>query len=123
MINKSSVDTAKLALINIKRYSEEKNKECSRVRMSKKTLRHISGRTVIRDSFIDELIDAFASLGWHFFMHSDTEYVMIESVKVDTWAKIASSRITDLLKKNGDVDVEYERLFEVYDNSPLSEDE
>ena len=115
-MNISPSTTAKLALINIKRYSDEKEKEYSRARMSKDTVRWLSGRTVLRDSFIEELTDAFRHLGWHFFTHNDTEFALLQVDKANVWPKISSKRVRGLIQlaEQGiveDIDDEYQKYF------------
>ncbi|CDG84010.1 hypothetical protein [Janthinobacterium agaricidamnosum] len=126
-MNKSAAVTAKLAIINGKFYAEEKQKEYTRHRISKNSLRKLSGRERIHDTFIEELIEEFARLGWHFFIHSDTEYAVLQADKVNVWAKLGTSRVHELIKKmdNGDedaVDDEFDRLFGA-DDEPSSDDE
>ena len=126
-MNKSAAITAKLAIINGKFYADEKQKEYTRHRVSKNSLRVLSGRERIHDAFIEELIEEFARLGWHFFTHSDTEYAVLKAEKVNVWAKLGTSRVHDLIKKmdksNEDaVDDEYDRLFGA-DDEPSADDE
>jgi hypothetical protein len=88
--------TAQLLILNLFRFSEEKNKEISRCRFSKATLKRIAGRKKLRESFLMDLSDELFSLNWHFIEHSDTEFAIIQVGKIDVWTKIASSRINDL---------------------------
>lgn len=127
-MKKSATITAKLAIINGKLYAEEKHKEYTRHRISKNSLRTLSGRERIHDTFVDELTEEFARIGWHFFQHSDTEFGILKADKVNVWAKLGTSRVHDIIKKmdNGNenaVDEEYERWFGNDDESSLSEDE
>lgn len=115
-MKKSASTTAKLAIINGKLFAEEKQKEYTRHRISKNSLRKLSGRERIHDTFVAELIEEFARLGWHFFEHTDTEYAILKADKVNVWAKLGTTRVHDLIKKldnGGDdaVDDEYDRLF------------
>jgi len=122
-MNKTACVTAKLALINAQLFADEKNKEYSRLRMSKSTLRRLSGRECLRDVFINDLIEEFIRLGWHFFVHTDTEFGLIKADRIKAWAKIGASRVQELIEEIDDgiddvVDKEYERLFGVIDNQP-----
>lgn len=89
----STETVAQLILININRFAAEKNKEYSRVKISKKSLRKIAGRSIIRDAFIEALQEKFFGLGWHFGVHSDTEYYLIEKKKLDAWGRVGCSRV------------------------------
>ncbi len=89
--------TAKLLLINLSRFSDEKSKEFSRCRISKTTLKRIAMRERLREAFTEALADELLCLGWHLIDHSDTEYAIIQIDKIDVWPKIASSRISDLV--------------------------
>ncbi|MET3124855.1 hypothetical protein AAKU67_004477 [Oxalobacteraceae bacterium GrIS 2.11] len=127
-MKKTATTTVKLALINAQRYANEKNKEYSRLRMSKDSLRRLSGRERIHDTFVDELTEEFARIGWHFFVHTDTEFGILKAEKVNVWAKIGTTRVSDLIEEtdsgNEDAaDVEYERIFGINDGSSISEDE
>ena len=127
-MKKTATTTAKLVLINAKRYADEKNKEYSRLRISKNSLRKISGRERIHDTYVDDLNEEFARIGWHFFAHSDTEFAILKAEKVNVWAKIGTTRVDTLIEEMDDgnndaVDTEYKRLFGVNDCSSLSEDE
>jgi hypothetical protein len=127
-MKKTAATTAKLAIINGKLYAEEKSKEYTRHRISKNSLRTLSGRERIHDSFVEELIEEFARLGWHFFEHSDTEFGILKADKVNVWAKLGTRRVQDLIEKinSGDddaVDDEYDRWFGINDESSLLEDE
>lgn len=127
-MKKSAAITAKLAIINGKLFAEEKNKEYTRHRISKNSLRKFSGRERIHDTYIEELIEEFARIGWHFFQHSDTEFGILKADKVNVWAKLGTSRVHDLINKidNGNedaVDEEYDRLFGINDEQSLLEDD
>ncbi|WP_227633122.1 hypothetical protein, partial [Klebsiella pneumoniae] len=60
----SAAHTAKLIVLNAYYYGQEKDKNISRYKISKNTLRTMSGRNSIRTSFLSELDYELAELGW-----------------------------------------------------------
>ena len=105
---------AQLLLINLSRFSEEKKKEHSRIRISKKGLKKASGRVLIRDAFVEALKEEFFALGWHFGEHTDTEYYLLEQSKIDSWGTAACTRVNKEIKKLrecADYAGEIERIF------------
>jgi hypothetical protein len=103
-MNVSANQSAKLIIMNLDCYSGEKEKKYSRVRISKDTMRKITKRERLRDSFVNELSDELYQLGWHLIDHSDTEFAIIEAERVSRWAKISSQRISNFLDHPEDID-------------------
>lgn len=102
--------SAKLIVMNLGRYSGEKEKSYSRIRMSKNTMRKITGRERLRESFINELSDMLYKLGWHLIDHSDTEFAIIAVDRVSRWATISSQRISNLLDHPEEIDSEWAKF-------------
>ncbi|WP_110975099.1 hypothetical protein [Acinetobacter sp. WCHAc060042] len=91
---KSVADTAKLILINVKLYELEKDKEVSRHRISRDTLKRISQRKAIQERFVKLLIDELSELGWT-LIKVDNDYALIESEKLTSWIKLSSKRLRE----------------------------
>jgi len=87
--------TARLLLINLQRYADEKSKDYSRFRCSKPTLRSICGRAKLYPSFLEELQEEFLQLGWQMFESGDGEFAFIRGDKLVTWPKVGRQRITN----------------------------
>ena len=108
---------AKLIVLNLMRYEEEKGKEVSRARITKDTFRRLSGRDILRTKFKDDVKDSLSKLGWYFEEHRDTEFYLIKKVKLDNWTKISFSRVRNILdiedldKQKDIVDRLYEERF------------
>uniref|UniRef100_UPI002607E824 hypothetical protein n=1 Tax=Ferrovum sp. TaxID=2609467 RepID=UPI002607E824 len=82
----SANQAAKLIIMNLDCYSEEKDKEYSRVRISKDTMYRIAKRERLREAFVNDLSDELYNLGWNLITHSDTEFAIIETERVSRWA-------------------------------------
>jgi hypothetical protein len=90
----SAYAVALLTALNIKKYSDEKSKGISRFRMSRQTLRALSKRQLFRHTFLGEYEEHLSVLGWLFFEMPDGSYAFLETVSVDSWTKIASTRVS-----------------------------
>ncbi|WP_297483273.1 hypothetical protein [Ferrovum sp.] len=106
----SANQAAKLIIMNLDCYSEEKDKEYSRVRISKDTMYRIAKRERLREAFVNDLSDELYNLGWHLITHSDTEFAIIETERVSRWAKISSQRISDFLDHPEEIDSEWDKF-------------
>lgn len=108
---------AKLILINLSLYGEEKGKDVSRARLSKATLKAISKRKHIKQGFISTLFDELLELGWFLGDQGEDEYFLLRLNKVQSWTRVASSRVKPLLaaknreKIESDVEKKYVELF------------
>lgn len=79
-------------------YGEDRGKGCARARISQATLRRISGRTSLREVFVNEWIEELGSLGWSAFQVGDN-FALIHTETIDNWPRVASTRIRDDLNK------------------------
>jgi hypothetical protein len=89
-------EVAFLTVENVDRYEDEKGKAVSRLRMAMNTLRAISMRETIRDSFVEEWSDELQRLGWIVFRRRE-DFLLVKVEKADNWTKIASKRVKDIL--------------------------
>lgn len=111
MTKRKNLETiAKLILINGKLYEQEREKEISRYRFSAQTLRKISGRKVIRQSFLDDLQDELAEIGWY-LIRFENEYAVIDINKISSWVKLSSKRLVE----NNIIDLEGDQLDLIFD--------
>lgn len=107
--------TAKLLLVNLDRYSDEKDKDFSRFRFSKANMRVICGRAKLFPSFVEELAAELLMLGWQMFDASDSEFAFIRADKLSTWPKLGPQRITDkhgfsVFKSTAEIQVAFEAI-------------
>lgn len=93
----SASATAKLLVLNAKRYSEEKKKDISRYAFTAHTLRRFAGRLKLHSSFVSELDIETCELGWVFIQVSDTDYAIINLKSVEAWPKLSAKRVSDLI--------------------------
>jgi hypothetical protein len=112
---RSAYATAQLILINAKLYESEREKEITRYRFSIHTLRRISRRNSIRATFIAQLDEELAELGW-FLIPLGTEFGVMDISKMENWVKLSSKRLieagyTVLEEKNVS-----ENFFELFPN-------
>lgn len=114
-IRRDAATTAKLILLNAKLYEDEREKEITRYRFSRQTLERIAGLKAIRPSFITELEDELAYLGWQFFSLGG-DYGVLNVSKTVTWVKLSSKRLDEqessLLNASADiVEQKYAEIF------------
>lgn len=98
---------AALLLIHLcNAYDDEKAKHTTRFRVSSATLRRVSGRHALRGSFVDDLENEIADLKWSSFWVANN-LALIRTDTVDSWPRIASKWIADVLKRveKGDTEV------------------
>lgn len=115
----SAQHTAKVLLINIAKYSALKGKEVSRFRISKDSLKRASNRKTLRVSFVADVIDSMAQLGWSCVdvdtMTSDNELAFIQTLKIDAWQRLGVNRILKLVKMKGDLEDVHEAIEDEYE--------
>ena len=103
---------AALLVMNAELYGHEKGREVSRFRISRVSLRRISGRSRLKAAFLDDLTESMFDLGWHFIEHNDTEYAGIQVSKMSTWPKLAHKRLI----ANGLLGANEADIFTAYDS-------
>lgn len=109
--------TALLIILNAKLYELEKEREITRYRFSVGTLREISKRALLRQSFLSDLEDALAELGW-LFIPLGTEYAVMSLARTETWVKLAWKRLSE----NKYFDLDDDELEETYaEHFPLED--
>lgn len=118
----SAEHTAKAILVNLAMYGETKGKELSRFRISKKSVKVAANRLALRESFVIEVIDEMAQLGWSCIntdtMASEGELAFIQTDKIDVWPRLGVIRIrpivrakTSLEKIEANIDEHYEQYY------------
>jgi hypothetical protein len=85
----TSYETAALVLHLLKTYDDEKNKNSTRFRISRRSLRRISLRARLEDAFVDELFSELAGLGWAAFPIDDN-IALVANTTVEDWPRIGT---------------------------------
>lgn len=88
-----------------RRREEETGRTTTRYRVSASTLRTISGRSRLRDAFLDELMDAMIEIGW-LIIPSGDNFGVLSSDAIESWPRIASRRIRQELSRANDPDAD-----------------
>lgn len=114
-VRRSPKAAAQLLIINAKLYEEERQRQITRYRFSINTLRMISNRRAIRDTFLSELDNELAELNWLYF-RLGAEFAIISLDKADSWVKLSAKRLRDnngnyLAMNDDDIDSTYEDRF------------
>jgi|GEM_PF-6749817 len=94
MDRRSAKATAVLLILNAKIYEQEKEREVSRYRFTRQTLTKCSCRRVLRNSFLDQLDEELAELGWR-FIQLEFDYAIVDASKVNSWTKLSSKRLRE----------------------------
>jgi hypothetical protein len=94
----TAYETAILTIYLVKLFDKEHGRKTSRFRLSERTLRTISMRSSLRGSFLDDWIDELGLLGWSAFALDDY-FAFIERETVNSWARIGSARIANVLRR------------------------
>ncbi|WP_312925306.1 hypothetical protein [Atlantibacter hermannii] len=112
-VRHKALQTAKLLVLNAKLYENEKQKPVTRYKISKNTLRNISGRKTIRPAFIAEVEYELTELGWMLIENHEDELCFMIMATTGSWAKLSSKRLTDLIMSDSEaIDEAYEELVE-----------
>lgn len=115
----SAEHTAKALLINLAEYCETKRKDVSRFRISRDSLKRASNRKTLRESFVTEVIDEMAQLGWSAIdigtMESDNELAFIQTSKIEVWPRLGVHRIFKLVRKKKEVEEIHEEIDDVFE--------
>lgn len=89
----TAYQTALLILRAREAYEDEAGRALSRFRLSRKTMRRLSGRERnIREAFVDEVKEELIEFGWALFPVGD-QFALLRLDRVDTWQRIAAARI------------------------------
>lgn len=107
----SAAATAKMIILNGHYYGDEKEKSITRYKMSKATLRHLSGRQKIHDSFLAEVEYELAEEGWIFMINNDDECCFMVMSTMNNWPKLSSKRVIQLRDKGEE---EIEKVYQNY---------
>lgn len=89
----TSYQTALLILRAHEAYEAESDRALTRFRLNRKTMRKLSGRTNLRDAFIDDVREELIEFGWSMFPVGD-QYALLRLDRVDSWQRIAAGRIS-----------------------------
>ncbi|WP_104657342.1 hypothetical protein [Ralstonia insidiosa] len=118
-IKRTPAETAALLILNAALYGEEKGREVSRCRFTRQSLRQTSGWARLSQPFLDDLFEEMTALGWRLMEHSDTEFAMVLTSKMDVWPKIGNKRLGAM----GLLKAPSEQIFQEYDERyPQSDD-
>lgn len=118
-IKRSPAETATLLVLNAALYGEEKGREVSRCRFTRESLRQTSGWARLSQPFLDELTEELTAIGWRLMEHTDTDFAMLQTSKVDVWPKIGNKRLGAM----GLLKAPAEEIFREYDERyPQSDD-
>lgn len=110
----SAIHTAKLIVLNAHFYGLEKEKNITRYKISKNTLRVMSGRSSIRVSFLSELDYELAELGWMLIENHDDDLCFMLMSTTGNWAKLSSRRLNTLIDEGADsIDESYDENIEL----------
>lgn len=93
----TSYQAALLILRAHEAYQAESDRALTRFRLSRKTMRRLSGRTNLRDAFIDDVKEEMIEFGWAMFPVGD-QYALLKLDRVDSWQRIAAGRIASELR-------------------------
>lgn len=116
--------TACLMILNAHEYSEEKGKELSRFRITRNSIRRISGWDRLSTLFMHELTQAMAEYGWFLLEFNDTELAAIQIDKVGSWVRLGSSRVSHYRKEDDAEESVYDAFYDAFpfDDSTVDED-
>lgn len=116
--------TARLLILNASGYGEEKARDVSRFRISRESIRRISGWKRLSESFIGQVVDEMAELGWLLFDLNDTEFGAIQLNKVQSWVKLGAARVAHFRKNPDPEGAVYDAYDETFDSDwPFDLDE
>lgn len=88
---------AALLILSVQAYREEKGKNLTRARISRKSLLKVSGRKHIREAFLEEVSAAAVELGWA-ILSMDDGLALIEADSARSWTQVSTSRVRDKRK-------------------------
>lgn len=129
----SAEHTAKALLINLALYCGEKGKDLSRFRISRASIKLSANRLTLRESFLYDVIDEMAQLGWSCIapgtMANDSDLAFIQTDKIDVWPKLGSGRVRSLVRRSirlsevqDFIDEEYDRHYPEQEGHWASDD-
>ncbi|MGV8864085.1 hypothetical protein BFW88_16495 [Pseudomonas fluorescens] len=114
-IKLNAYHTALGLIINSKIYADEKQKDISRFRFSRPTLRAISGWKRLSEVFVRDVSDELYGIGWTLIELSDTELAAIQTSKISVWPKLGGGRVTSQIRNHKNpaeyLEDTYEELF------------
>lgn len=111
--------SARLLVLTALSYGDEKGRDTSRFRMSRSTVRRISGWNRLSVPFMSQLKREMAELGWLFFDYSDTEVAAIQLGKVGSWVRLGSARVAHYRKEDDPESL----ILDAYDDAFPEEEE
>jgi hypothetical protein len=103
--------TAALLILSVQAYGEEKSKNLTRARVSRKSLLKLSGRKRIREAFLEEVRAHAADLGWA-VIDVDEGFGLLETDSARSWTQVSASRVRDRRKAFLRGDVSDDDLFD-----------
>lgn len=103
--------TAALLILSVQAYGEEKAKNLTRARVSRKALLKLSGRKRVREAFMEEVRAHAADLGWA-VIDVDEGFGLLETESARSWTQVSTSRVKDRKKSFLQGDLSDEDLFD-----------
>ena len=91
-------EVAAMTVALVTRYTKERDKEVTRFRLARSSLRRMAIRDQLRDVFIDEWISCLLiSYGWAACGCGD-EFLLIRADTTKGWTKLGTARMDDVIK-------------------------
>ncbi|SDD30303.1 hypothetical protein SAMN05216345_107354 [Cupriavidus sp. YR651] len=119
--------TALLLAINAKLYENERNRQVTRYRFAYDTLRRISNRTALRESFFEKLEEELEDLNW-LLIRLGEQFAIIALDKADSWVKLSSKRLgadpdnNFLAMSDDELEEAHDKFYPVADDSETADD-
>lgn len=116
-------ETAILLLLLRRRREEETGKALSRFRISRSTMRRVSGRHNLRDSFVHEVDLALRERGWALLPVSDN-YGLVRLDVVGGWVRVSAKRIANDIEQahNPKAEFDFDAVDEVAEQAEAEEE-
>ncbi|EPK3405894.1 hypothetical protein JAG57_002608 [Proteus mirabilis] len=104
--NLSASAVAKLIVLNAFLYATEKGKSITRYKVSNSTLRKMSHRNSLRESFLVEVDNELSELGWTMIRNNNDENCFMVMSATDNWPKLSSKRLNTILEQNDESEID-----------------
>lgn len=126
----SAENCAKLILINLAVYNRKFNKDLKSFLISKQTIRILSDRIRIHNTFLDSLADSLLNLGYVFIDfgddNEDKKYSIIPIDEFYNMKKLLSKYVRNYIEEiddQEDIDIAFNEFFSDENNKDIEEDE
>lgn len=110
---------AKLLLLNLMFFRDERNKEITRYRLSTTTFKKIAGKLNLRLAFVEAVDDELKECGWLLIQRDEMTYAVIKADTIDNWSRLSAKRVNALLNSDeAEIDNEYAARFADPEDAP-----